>query len=140
MALKIQFVDGSVVEYLVAEEGPTYWDGADRRQLRFEIAVGTIGVDALNALCTEENTASLLLINDEMAVANCYDGYVIKTACGIEPKLVDAEAGTYEDIIVLKLCKRTVKEADAKETANTAEAAEAQAIYTAMMTDTLLEV
>ena len=140
MALNIQFADGTAVAYRAAEEGPAFWDGADRRQLRVEFAVGTIGVDALSALCTEGNTAHLVLTNEEMAVTNAYDGYVIKTACGIEPKLTDAEAGVYEDVIVLKLCRRTVKEADTKHAAATAEAAEAQAFYTAMMTDTLLEV
>ena len=113
MALKVKFADTKHTEvaYLNALETEEYFNGASRRTLSFEIAPGVIGLDKLNALCTEANCATLQLINEEEGVTNIYEGYVLKLACGIHSKLVQEEtpdtAAVYEDRLIFKLGKRT---------------------------------
>ena len=109
MALKIKFADSkhTEVEYLNAIESEEYFNGASRRTLTFDIARDAIGLDALDALCTEDNCKKLELINEEEGITNIYEGYVLKLKIAVEPVLVDAEKQTYEDRIKLKLGKRT---------------------------------
>ena len=108
--MNIKFTNGTNFEYLYALETEEYYNGASRRTLTFECAVGAISIDKLNAvLSNEANTATITLTNGE--VVNFYDGYVLKLKCGIENKLINAEtpeqAAVYEDRLVFKLGKRT---------------------------------
>ena len=107
MALKIKFANKTQVAYLNAIETEEYFNGASRRTLTFDIARDAVGLDALDALCTEDNCKKLELINEDEGVTNVYDGYVLKLKLAVEPVLVDAEKQTYEDRIKLKLGKRT---------------------------------
>lgn len=107
MALKIRFADTTEVAYLNAVETEEYFNGASRRTLTFDIARDAVGLDALDALCTEENCKKLELINEEADITNIYEGYVLKLKLAVEPVLMDAEKQTYEDRIKLKLGKRT---------------------------------
>ncbi|MBQ9959985.1 MAG: hypothetical protein IJP01_06475 [Oscillospiraceae bacterium] len=107
MALKIRFADKTEVPYLGAVETEEYFNGASRRTLTFDIARDAVGLDALDALCTEANCAKLELINEDEGITNIYEGYVLKLKLAVEPVLVDAEKQTYEDRIKLKLGKRT---------------------------------
>ena len=110
MALKIRFADKTEVAYLNAVETEEYFNGASRRTLTFDIARDAVGLDALDALCTEENCTRLELINEEDGITNIYEGYVLKLQLGVAPVLVDAEMQAYEDRIKLKLGKRTYME------------------------------
>ena len=124
--MNIKFANGTNFEYLNALETEEYFNGASRRTLTFECAVGVISVDELNTLLSNEtNTASLTLTGDAIAVLDAdgnptgettqavtiYDGYVLKLKCGIENKLITAEtpdaAAAYADRLVFKLGKRT---------------------------------
>lgn len=107
--LKIIFSDKkkTEIEYLTALETEEFYNGSSRRTLTFQIDKSATGLDALDALCTEDNCAKLELVNEEAAITNIYEGYVLKLKVGVESVLTDAEKQTYEDRIVLKLGKRT---------------------------------
>lgn len=115
--MNIKFANGRNFEYINAVETEEYYNGASRRTLTFECAVGVIGVDELNTLLSNEaNTATIELSNGD--VTNIYDGYVLKLKCGIEPKLIQSETpeapAVYEDRLVFKLGKRTYIEEQLK--------------------------
>lgn len=117
--LKIKIAN-TEIEYLSAVETEEFYNGSSRRTLTITCAPDAISLDALNALLTEENLASVTLVNtsagtDEegnaLTVTNVYDGYVLKLSCGIRNELVQTEtpdrAAVYEDRLVFKLGKRT---------------------------------
>lgn len=115
--MNIKFANGINFEYLNALETEEFFNGASRRTITFECAVGVISVDTLNTILSDEvNTQSLELSNGE--VTNVYDGYVLKLKCGIESKLVQGETpeapAVYEDRLVFKLGKRTYIEEQLK--------------------------
>ena len=131
--MNIKFLNGTNFNYLNAVETEEYYNGASRRTLTFEAEPGVIGVDALNAVLSDEaNTKSITLTGDEVAIldeqgnptgkytraVNIYDGYVLKCKCGIENKLVQVEttetAAVYADRIIFKLAKRTYIEEQLK--------------------------
>lgn len=108
--MNIKFANGTNFEYLNALETEEYFNGASRRTLTFECAVGAISVDGLNTvLSSEENTQSIELSHGD--IINIYDGYVLKCKCGIENKLIQAATSEspaiYEDRLIFKLGKRT---------------------------------
>ena len=124
--MNIKFANGTNFEYLSALETEEFYNGASRRTLTFECAVGVISVDKLNTLLSNEaNTATITLTGDAVDVldkdgnptgettqpVNIYDGYVLKLKCGVENKLITAETpeapAVYEDRLVFKLGKRT---------------------------------
>ena len=117
--LKIKIAN-TEFEYMNALETEEYFNGSSRRTLTITCAPDAISLDALNALLTEDNLASVTLVNtsagtDEegnaLTVTNVYDGYVLKLSCGIRNELVQTEtpdrAAVYEDRLVFKLGKRT---------------------------------
>lgn len=117
--LKIKIAN-TEFEYLNALETEEFFNGSSRRTLTITCAPDATSLDALNALLTEENLASVTLVNtsagtDEegnaLTVTNVYDGYVLKLSCGIRNELVQTEtpdrAAVYEDRLVFKLGKRT---------------------------------
>lgn len=117
--LKIKIAN-TEIEYLSAVETEEFYNGASRRTLTLTCAPDAASLDALNALLTEENLASVTLVNtsagtDEegnaLTVTNVYDGYVLKLSCGIRNELVQTEtpdrAAVCEDRLVFKLGKRT---------------------------------
>ena len=117
--LKIKIAN-TEIKYLSALETEEFFNGSSRRTLTITCAPDAISLDALNALLTEENLASVTLVNtsagtDEegnaLTVTNVYDGYVLKLSCGIRNELVQTEtpdrAAIYEDRLVFKLGKRT---------------------------------
>lgn len=117
--MNIKFLNGTNFEYLAAFETEEFFNGAGRRTLTFECAVGAVSVDALNGVLSDENnTASITLTNAEENVSNIYDGYVLKLKCGIESRLIQKEtpdtAAVYEDRLIFKLGKRTYIEEQLK--------------------------
>lgn len=108
--LKIKIANAEF-EYLDALETEQFYNGASRRTLTITCAPNAIGLDALNALLTENNLGSISVTNDEMGVTNYHEGYVLKLECGIKNTLVKAEspeaAAVYADRLVFKLGKRT---------------------------------
>ena len=115
--LKIKIAN-TEIEYLSAVETEEFYNGASRRTLTLTCAPDAASLDALNALLTEEQLASISLTNDgsgeeggAQAVTNIYDGYVLKLFCGIRNELVQAEtpdsAAVYADRLVIKLGRRT---------------------------------
>ena len=141
--LKIKISD-TEFEYLKAIEKAEYFDDVKRRTLTVTCAQDAIDLTVLNSLLSAENLASIQLYNDEQGVTDYFDGYTIKLAVGIVREQVepedDASAAVYADRIVFKLGRVNFREVDAEAAAAAAERAEAQATYTAMMTNTLLEV
>lgn len=131
-------------EYLSAYETSENYNNEMRRTLTVTCEAGVIGLTELNALLTKDNLASIELSNDEFGITDYCDGYTIKLECGIKRVLMQAEshdgAAVYEDRLVFKLGRINYRDVDAQQAAAAAERAEAQAAYTAMMTDTLLEV
>ena len=107
MALKIKFANKTQVAYLNAIETEEYFNGASRRTLTFDIARDAVGLDALDALCTEGNCARIELFNEDEGITNICEGYVLKLKLAVEPVLADAEKQAYEDRVKLKLGKRT---------------------------------
>ena len=108
--MNIKFANGTNFEYLNALETEQFYNGASRRTLSFEAAVGAISVDTLNTILNNEaNTKVIELSNGD--VTNIYDGYVLKMEVGVKPILVQAEtpesAAVYQDRLVFKLGKRT---------------------------------
>ena len=103
------------MEYLDALETEEYYNGSNRRTLTITAAADAIGVDELHAALTEANLASITLTNDDPAVSNVYDGYVLPLSCGMQSIEVEAETSEvpakYEQRLVLKLGKRTYIEA-----------------------------
>ena len=117
--LKINIAN-TEIEYLSALETEEFFNGSSRRTLTVTCAPDAISLDMLNALLTEENLASVTLVNTEagtddegnaLTVTNVYDGYVLKLSCGIRNELVQTEtpdsAAVYADRLVFKLGKRT---------------------------------
>ncbi len=112
--LKAKFVNEAEIVYLDALETEEFFNGASRRTLTFTCAPDAMSVDALNALLTAPNLASLTLTNAENNVSNVYDGYVLKLACGLQQVCTAAETSAspavYEDRLIFKLGKRTYME------------------------------
>lgn len=108
--LKIKIAETDI-EYLDALETEEHYNGSFRRTLTVTCMPDAIGVDALNALMTEENLASVTLVNTETNASAIHEGYVLKLKVGIENKLVQAETtdtpAIYEDRLVFKMGKRT---------------------------------
>ena len=107
MALKLKFVNGTTLPYLSALETEEYYNGSSRRTLSFEMARTAANLETLDALCSEDNLATLELENEEEGVTNIYTGYVLKLKLAVEPVLVSSETQTFEERIKLKLGKRT---------------------------------
>lgn len=99
------------IEYREAIETEERYNGSTRRTLTITCADDAIGVDALNAMLTEGNLASITMTNTETGAVNIYDGYVLKLACGIQSKQVQAETAeapaVYADRLVVKIGRRT---------------------------------
>ena len=75
--MNIKFLNGTNFEYLNALETEEFFNGASRRTLAFECAVGAISVDELNTVLSGEgNVQSIELSNGD--ITNIYDGYVLK--------------------------------------------------------------
>lgn len=118
MALKIKFADGNEVEYISAVEMEEYYNGSSRRTLTFGIAPGTVNIQELSDLCTEDNCKVLELTNDDVvlqdkqgavvpgSVTNIYEGYALRLNIGIKQEYDAIEEKSYE-IVELKLGKRT---------------------------------
>lgn len=108
--MKIKIAE-TEIEYLDALETEEFYNGSQRRTMTMICMPDAISVDALNALLTEDNLASVTMSNTETGEVNIYDGYVLKLACGIQSKLVQEEtpdtAAAYEDRLIFKLGKRT---------------------------------
>lgn len=111
--LKIKFPE-TEIEYIEAIETEEFCGGATRRTMTFTCPSSVMNMDDLNSMLTEENTASLILINTTTGVSNTYNGYVLKLSCGIKRVLTAPESATspaiYQDRLVFKLGKRTYAE------------------------------
>ena len=107
MTLTIRFANGAEMPYLAATETEEYWGGASRRTLTFQLSRAAAGLDALDALCSEENLARLELCNAEAGITGIHEGYCLKLKLAVERVLADSEKQLYEERIVLKLGKRT---------------------------------
>ena len=105
MALIIKFANNVYQEYVEAIETEEYYGGSSRRTLTFTIAPNSCNIQTLSDECTEANCATLELINDEEQITNIYEGYVLKLYVGIESRPI--EGGGYQEVVVLKLGKRT---------------------------------
>lgn len=105
--LKIKFANGAEQEYSQAVETEEYYNGSNRRTLTFEIERDKANLETLDELCSEPNCEQLELINTDEEITNIYEKYVLKLQIGIEQKQVAADPPTYEEIIKLKLGKRT---------------------------------
>ena len=113
--LKIKIAN-TEFEYLDALETEEFFNGSSRRTLTITCDPSVIGVDALNALLTEANLATITMTNTEVdgevePIVNIYDGYVLKLACGINSTLVQMETpespAVYADRLIFKVGKRT---------------------------------
>lgn len=104
---KIIFMDGSIVSYNSAVEQEEFYNGSSRRTLTFEMNKDAVSIDALNALCYEDNVKELKLLNELEGIVNLYEGYVLKLELGLKSKAIDPEKGMYDDVLILKLGKRT---------------------------------
>lgn len=108
--LKIKIAE-TEIPYLNAFETEEFFNGASRRTLTVTCAPDAISVDALNAMLTEDNLASISMTETETGTTNVYDGYVLKLSCGIKSELVQPEtpdsAAVYADRLVFKMGKRT---------------------------------
>lgn len=135
--LLIKFANGTEVPYVEALETEERYNGSSRRTLTFEMNEET-NVQELSDLCTEENCAVLELINTKLGVTNVYDDYILKLACGNKMEYSPEDNATRQ-IVELKLGKRTFVEKALADAAEQQDKTDAQALYTAMMTDTLLE-
>lgn len=107
MAKKLKFADGTEAAYLCAVETEEFWGGASRRTVSFEMEKGALGLESLDALCSEQNCAALQLVNEGESVTGILEGYVLKLKLAVEPVLIDAETQTYAERVKLKLGKRT---------------------------------
>ena len=107
MAKKLKFADGTEVAYLSALETEEFWGGASRRTVSFELEKNALGLETLDALCTETNCAALQLWNEGEGVTGILEGYVLKLKLAVEPVLTNAETRTFSERIRLKLGKRT---------------------------------
>lgn len=136
--LKIKFVNGTEVPYLEALETEEFYNGSSRRTLTFEMDAATTNVQELSDLCTENNCAVLELTNTDLEITNIYEDYILKLSCGTKMVFV-VEDNSSREIVELKLGKRTFMERMVAEEAAAQDRTDAQALYTAMMTDTLLE-
>ncbi len=138
------FANGTTMPYIRAEETEEYWGGSSRRTLTFECTGGSQNLDTIHALLSDEsNTSTITINNGETDAQGVYSGYVLPLEISVKPVLVSSEteeAGAqYEDRLFIKLGKRTYTEAAIKAQSAQLEAALAQATYTAMMSNTLLE-
>ncbi len=115
--LKMILKDGTTLPYTEAVEAEEYWNGASRRTLTLTAAADAASLDALTAALTEENLATLTLVNDDAAApaTNVYNGYVLVLACGVQSVQIAAQTADTEAAfasrLVLKLGKHTYIEA-----------------------------
>lgn len=105
MALIIKFANNVTQEYIDAIETEEYYNGSSRRTLTFTIDPTKCNLQSLSDECTELNCAALELSNTEEGITNIYEGYVLKLFVGIESR--PAGEGSYQEVVVLKLGKRT---------------------------------
>ena len=107
-------IAGVEIEYLMIYEREVQYNGAYRRGLTITCPEDAIGLDALNDLLVEQNLDSIVAINEDAAVTDYYDGFVIKMSCGVVKTLVEPEnadhPNIYEDRIVFEVGKRTYTE------------------------------
>ena len=108
--LKINIADAEF-EYLNALETEAQYNGASRRVLAVTCMPDAISVDALNAMLTEKNLASITMTNTDTGAVNIYEGYVLKLACGVSAVLTQPETpdtpAVYKDRLIFKVGKRT---------------------------------
>lgn len=142
--LTVTFGDGTQLPYLECRPGMEYWGGSQREALVFRCAPDAAALDGLRAtLADPANLATLTLANDETGTVNTETGYTIPMQASVESVPVSAEPGGVlagsENRLIVKLGRYTLLEALTVQQGNALEAIRAQAAYTAMMSDTLLE-
>jgi hypothetical protein len=107
--MTIKLADNTTFQFTSSFEDEEFYNNANRRVLTIECASGAIGLDALNGLLTEENTATITLTNDEEEITNIFEGYVLKLSMGVKQRVTSQTDGPtiVEDYIEIKLAKRT---------------------------------
>lgn len=155
--MNIIFANGTSLEYFDAINTFPYDGSVKRKGLLVKILNPTVSLDELNALLNDTaNLETITLVNDQFPVVDengeptgefttitkVLDYYIIKNSISLEDLLIEAETSespaVYAPMLSFELWQLTYNEIQQMKTAAQAEAAEAQAVYTAMMTDTLI--
>ena len=115
--MKIRFNNGAELPYVEARTSEGYIDGLNRQVLQVHLEKGTINIDELDAILSDETTTEHIeLVGDE--VTNNFDDYIIKNKVGIEKVMIDYETpdrpAQYEDRIVFELGRLTYLEKQLK--------------------------
>lgn len=145
--LTAKFANGKTIELIGSEELHFDYSGYHRAVYELRAKPDAIGLDELNALLDDEsNTQKIELVSPANPTANVVstpENYVLKIKAGIESRLVARETAdapiTYEDQLIIQLGQLTYTERLMRAQTLQIEAALAQAAYTAMMSNTLLE-
>ena len=154
--MNIKFANGTSLEYFDAINTFPIDGKVKRNGLLVKIINPTVSLDELNTLLNDaENTKTITLVNDKFPVydeqgnqtgvttiTKVLDNYIIKNSISLEDFIVQQEtnesAAVYAPMLSFELWQLSYSEVQAQKTAAQADAAEAQAVFTAMMTDTLI--
>lgn len=108
---KIVFANQAELACLLVEEGPEFYDNANRRVLTVQAAKSAAGLDELDTLLgSAANLTKLRHVNTENGAEDIFDNYQIKMELSARPVSVgQAEDGQVltEDRIVFKLGRLT---------------------------------
>lgn len=108
---KIVFDNGTEIECVYVEEGPIFYNNANRRMLTVQVDPKEIGLDDLDALLSNsDNLAKLKNVNEENGAEDSFIYYQIKIEMAKKPVPIGQdEDGTEltEERIVFKLGRYT---------------------------------
>jgi hypothetical protein len=110
---QVTFADGTSFEYVNAEKGTTYYDGAKRNTLEIQIAEDSADFDTLKEITANSDALEeITLTNGD--TTNVYSNYCIRTGLSLEPITVtpatDTEDAVTEDRYCVKLAQLTYDE------------------------------
>lgn len=155
--MNIKFSNGTEFEYFDAIHTTAIDGNTKRNAIQVKVKNPAFSLDELNALLNNAaNLKTITLTNDQFpaydsegqptgeftTVTEILDNYMIKNSLKLEDLLVEPETAdspaVYVDMLTFELWQLSFSEIQQLAVAQQAETTEAQAVYTAMMTDTLI--
>ncbi len=111
MSTKLIFSNGEEINVVRVEEGPEFYDNAQRRVLRAEVQSGEAGLEDINTLLSNgTNLAQIRHVNTENGAEDVFDNYKVKMELAVRQVAVGQNSygeELTEEHIIFKLGRLT---------------------------------